>query len=253
MGGRADDGFAAVAGLDGVASTLAAARDAVDALLIDRGRRATTPAVTAEALLRGAAASAQLAGSASTLEEVRRGAGDAYARGALRLNTALLGLAPVLTRSPLEVFARMHTLAAAGLAPDAEIGRPRPDPTASLQLRRLAERLLAPTSAPAIAVAALAHAELAVTAPFSVASDLVARALERLVLSSRGVDPTSATVPEAGHRRLEPRYRAALAGYRTGSEAGLRSWLLYSCEAMTAGLVESPLAAGGAASASRYR
>jgi len=122
-----DDPFGAAAALDGVPSALAAARDGIDALLRDRGLRRTTPAVTAESLLRGAVASAQLEGSESTLDDVRRGAGDGYARAAVRLNTGLLALMPVLVRSPLEAFARMHTLAAVGLAPEADLGRPRTD------------------------------------------------------------------------------------------------------------------------------
>jgi len=238
-----DDLFGAAAALDGVPSALAAARDGIDALLRDRGLRRTTPAVTAESLLRGAVASAQLEGSESTLDDVRRGAGDGYARAAVRLNTGLLALVPVIARSPLEAFARMHTLAAAGLAPEADLGRPRPDAAAALVLRRLATRLLAPTTAPGIAVAALAHAELAVAAPFGVANDVVARALERLLLVVRGVDPASVTVPEAGHRQMGTRYRDALAAYRTGDAPGLRTWLVYSCAALSTGVAESPLRA----------
>ena len=242
MAEAGEDEWGVVAGLEGVPSALAAARDGVDALLRDRGWRATTPALTAQSLLRGAVASAQLAGSESDLAEVSAGAADPLARSALRLNTGLLALAPVLARSPLEALARMHTLAAVGLVPEAELGRPRADPRAAESLRALAGRLLRPSRAPAIAVAALAHAEIAAGEPFAAASDLVARGLERLLLMVRGIDPASVIVPEAGHRLGGVDYLDALAGYRRGGASGARAWLLYSCAALGRGVRASPLA-----------
>lgn len=227
--------------LEGVPSALAAARDGVDALLRDRGLRRTTPALTTESLLRGAVASAQLAGSTSTLDEVRAGAADDIAVAATRVYAGLLSLVPVVARSPLQALARLHTLAAAGTVPDDELGRPRPDAQAAGVLRRLSERLLAPTMAPAIAVAGLAHAEVLTTAPFGSANELVARALERLLLVSRGIDPTSLTVPEAGHLVLATGYRDALERYRVGDAAGLRGWLEHVAAAVTEGVSASPL------------
>jgi hypothetical protein len=241
----AADVFGSVAALEGVPSALAAARDGVDALLRDRGRARTTPADTAEALLRGAVASARLAGSQTTLDDARRGRGDAMTQAALRLNAGLLALAPVVSRSPLQAFARMHALAAAGLVPDADLGRPRPDLSASATLRRLAELLLRPTAAPGIAVAALAHAELVRSQPFGVANDLVARALERLLLVATGVDPASVTVPEGGHLRMGPEYAEALDIVTVDRAQGERRWLLYSCVALGRGLEDSPLGGAG--------
>ena len=119
-------------------------------------------------------------------------------------------------------MARLHGLAAAGAVRPSELGRPRADPAAAGMLRLLSGRLLAATTAPAIAVAALAHAEVLVWAPFGFADDLVARALERLLLVGRGVDPASVTVPEAGHLALRDGYRAALTAYRSGDESGQR-------------------------------
>ncbi len=238
---HADDFYGAVSALEGVPSALAAARDGVDVLLRDRGLRRTTPALTTESLLRGAAASAQLAGSRSTLEDVRAGDGDVVARSAVRLYAELLSLVPVVGRSPLEALARMHTLAAAGTVPREELGRPRPGPEAAAMLRQLGQRLTSPTTAPAIAVAGLAHAELATAAPFATSNDLLARALERLLLVSRGVDPASVTVPEAGHQLLGEGYRRALAGYASASAPGRRAWLLHVASAATGGAAASPL------------
>lgn len=235
------DDFAAVAALEGVPSALAAARDGIDVLLRDRGLRRTTPELTAESLLRGAAASAALDGSGSSLADLRSGDGDLVAAGAARLNAGLLALVPVLRRSPLQVFARLHTLAAGGAVEDAALGRPRAESGLDARLHRLARQLVAPTEAPAIAVAALAHAEIAALAPFKSANGLVARALERLILVERGVDPTSVTVPEGGHLALADGYRDALAAYRRGDLDGRRAWLFHAATAVTQGAELSPL------------
>ena len=221
---------------------MAATRDGIDALLRDRGLRRTAPDLTAESLLRGAHASAVLEGSASTLDVVRAEGGDPTARAAVRLSTEVLGLVPALGSSPLQAFARMHTLTAKGVAADEDLGRPR-DAEGAARLRDLARILAGPTAAPALVVAAVVHAELATAAPFVSHNGLVARAAERLVLVARGVDPTSLTVPEAGHLALRPEYESNLRGYRDGGSAGVHAWLLYAAEAYAAGAEASPLKA----------
>ncbi|MFY9915724.1 MAG: oxidoreductase [Nocardioidaceae bacterium] len=231
-------------GLEGVPSALVAARDAVDVLLRDRGLRRTTPELTAESLLRGAAASARLEGSASTLDDLRGGDGDPLALATARMNAALLALVPVVQRAPVQAIARLHTLAAAGLVDDGELGRPRPVDGAAARLHALSAVLLASTDVPAIAMAGIAHAELMTAAPFAMANGVVARGLERLLLVARGVDPTSMVVPEAGHLALEPVYRAALTAYAEGGEAGRRAWLLHVVQATATGVEASPLRSG---------
>lgn len=227
--------------LEGVPSALVAARDAVDARLRDRGLRRTTPELTTESLLRGAAASAELDGSSTDLDALRTGDGDAIAVAAARLNAQLLALVPVVSRSPLQALARLHAVAAAGLVPDDALGRPRVADGIASRLQALAAVLVAETSAPAIAVAGVAHAEMLDIAPFEGANGLVARALERLVLVARGVDPTSMVVPEAGHLWLAPRYRSALDAYAEGGPSGRQAWLLHVASAVTRGVEASPL------------
>jgi hypothetical protein len=220
---------------------MAATRDGIDVLLRDRGLRRSTPEMTAESLLRGAHASAVLEGSQTSLEEMRAGSGDPMAQAALRLSTELLGLVPVLTKAPLQAFARMHTLAGKSIAADEDLGRPR-DPAGAARLNALARLLVAPTEAPALVVAAVVHAELATVAPFVSHNGLVARAAERLVLVARGVDPKSLVVPEAGHLKLRREYESNLRGYRDGGAAGVHSWLLYAAEGYAAGAEASPVA-----------
>ncbi|HEX6516426.1 MAG TPA: oxidoreductase [Nocardioidaceae bacterium] len=234
------DPLASLAALEGVASAMAAARDGVDALLRDRGLRRTSPDLTAESLLRGAQASAELEGSSTGLEALRAGGGDEVALAAVRVSTELLRLAPTLTRAPLQALARIHTLAGKGSVPEEELGRPcRPE--AAERLNGLARLLVTRSSAPALVVAAVLHAELATVAPFASHNGIVARAAERLLLVARGVDPTSLVVPEAGHRALRPQYESNLRGYREGGPAGVHSWLLYAAEAFAAGAEASPL------------
>jgi hypothetical protein len=234
------DALRDLTGLEGVGSSMAAARDGIDALLRDRGLRRTAPDLTGESLLRGAHASAVLEGSTSSLAEVRAGAGDEAAAAAVRLSAELLAQVPVLSHSPLRVFARLHTLAGKGEVPDDELGRPRSREAAE-RLTGLGALLLAPTAAPALVAAAVTHAELRTVAPFASHNGIVARAAERLLLVARGVDPTSLTVPEAGHLTLRPQYESNLVGYAEGGPAGVHAWLLYAAEAYTSGAQASPL------------
>ncbi len=238
----ANDPLASLAGLDGVASAMAAARDGIDALLRDRGLRRTSPDLTGESLLRGAHASSVLAGGACTVDDVRAGrATDAAA--AVRVSTELLALVPVLGRSPLQALARLHTVAATGVVDRDALGRPR-DAEAAGRLAGLSALLVRPTTAPALVAAAVVHAELVAAAPFASHNGIVARAAERLVLVARGVDPTSLTVPEAGHLALRAAYESNLEGYARGGPSGVHAWLLYAAEAYTAGAQRSPLRPG---------
>ncbi len=228
------DPLAWLTSLEGVPSAFASTRDGIDVMLRDRGLRKTTPAQTAESLLRGAQASAVLEGSGSSLEDVRAGGGDEIAGAAVRVSTELLSLVPVMGRTPLQAFARLHSLTG-GPTP----GQPRSAEVAG-RLQSLSKALLA-TSSPGLIVAALVHAELASVAPFASHNGIVARAAERLVMVARGVDPASLVVPEAGHLALRPEYESNLRGYRDGGDRGLHSWLLYAAEAQTKGAEASPL------------
>ena len=200
-----------------------------------------SPGLTVESLLRGASASAQLEGSDTDLDQLRRGEGDRVASSAARLNAGLLALVPVVTRSPLQALARMHTLAAAGSVAEHQLGRPRVGDGPAQRLQALAAALRAPAGVPAVCLAAMAHAEVAAYQPFDGYNGLVARALERLVLVARGVDPASVLVPEAGHLTLLAGYQVALAGYAEGSAHGRRGWLLHCAQALTLAAELSPL------------
>jgi hypothetical protein len=229
------DALAGWHAVPGLPSTFASARDAVDALLRDRGLRRTGPETTALALARGAHASAQLEqdGDGGSLRA------DAEA-AALRLNGELLALVPVVGRSPAQALARMHALT--GLGDVDSLGRPRPDEGVAAGLQALGRGLLDSADEPALVVAALAHAEIAASMPFETANGLVARALERLLLVARGVDPASSLVPEAGHHQLRDDYATGLRAYASGGMAGAAAWLDYAARAAVTATAASPLA-----------
>ncbi len=226
--------------LEGVPSAFAAARDGIDVMLRDRGLRRTSPETTAESLLRGAHASAVLEGSASSLAELREGAGDDVAQASLRVSTELLALRAGAGPVAGPGAGPDPRAGAAGSLPDDRLGRPR-DAEAADRLQGVAGLILTSTSVPALMVAALVHADLVAAAPFASHNGIVARAAERLVLVARGVDEKSLVVPEAGHLALRAAYESNLRGYRDGGQAGVHAWLLYAAEAYAAGAEASPL------------
>lgn len=220
--------------VEGLPSAFASARDAVDVLLRDRGLRRTGPDAAADALARGAEAS-------SHLEPTAPGSGGDVAQAALRLNGELLALVPVVGRSPAQALARMHALTGLG-EPDV-LGRPRPDEGVAPALQAFGRDLIDATDAPGMVVGALAHAEIAALAPFATGNGLVARALERLLLVARGVDPACSLVPEAGYLAHRTAYAPALEAYATGGLSGAARWLSFAADAALAAISASPLAA----------
>jgi hypothetical protein len=211
----------------------------VDALLRDRGLRRVDAADTVESLLRGAAASAALEGSVSTIDDLRAGVADAAAEGAVRVSAELLSLLPTWRHSPVQALARLHALAAD--ADERTRGRPVSAGGAA-RLRDLAVLVRQQTAAPAMVLAAVVHAEVITAQAFSSRNGLVARAAERLVLVATGVDPASVTVPEAGHARSPQAYAQALAGYGSAVPAGVVAWVLHAADAYAYGVEQAPLA-----------
>lgn len=233
-----DDPLAPLLQLPGVGDGVARAREAVDALLGHRVLRRRSADVSAESVLRGAWAAAALAGHEVPLADVRSGAaaGDGTVQGALRAYGALGSLADVWGRAPRQALARLHTLAAADLVAEDELGRPRPG--AAQRLDTLAA-VLAATSVPAVIVAGVVTAEVLSLDAFAPVSAVVANAALRLVLVDRGLDPKSLVVVEAGERELAGEGAAALAAYRDGGADGVAAWLRHTADAVVAGAVES--------------
>jgi len=236
-----------------VTEAVATSRQAVDGLLGHRVLRRRSAEVSAESLLRGAWASAVLAGSPVTLAELRAGsaeeragsaeepagsAADPVLHGALRVSGALAGLAGTWPSAPRQVLARLHALAARGLAAEADLGRPRPDREVAHRLDVLAE-VLGRTAAPAVLIAAIVQAELLSLDAFPPTSGVVARAAGRLVLIDRGLDPKSLVVPEVGQLELRAEFEQALIGYAEGSPEAVAAWIELCAAAVALGARES--------------
>ncbi|MFC6153903.1 oxidoreductase [Nocardioides yefusunii] len=234
------DPLAWLMALEGVPSAFASTRDGIDALLRDRGLRKTHPEDTGQALVMGAHASAVLEGSTSTIDDVLAGRTDATAQDALRLSAQVLSLVPQMRTAPLQAIARLHAIAGATSLGQEDLGRPRNAEVAS-RLQTVAKMLTSDTTAPALVVAAMVHADIATAKPFASHNGIVARAAERLVMVSRGVDATSVLVPEAGHLALREQYESNLRAYASGTERGVHAWALYAAEAYAKGAELTPL------------
>ncbi|WP_234313762.1 oxidoreductase [Streptomyces sp. NBRC 109706] len=261
------DPLAALAELPGVPAAVAGVREAVDAIYGHRVMRRRSPEVSAEAALRGARASAALAGADWPLEEVRRrsdfgATDDARTVGAALRLTAEAGESLSIWRSsPLRVLARLHLVAAAEPAPRAtpdSVGRPRVAgeavaepalaelPTApeaeevAARLEALSRLVVAGSSAPALVLAAIVQGELLALRPFVTHNGLVARAAARVVLVGGGLDPKAVTPAELGHAEQgRDTYLDALGGYLAGTPAGVAGWIAHCARAVELGARES--------------
>jgi hypothetical protein len=225
------DPLADLAHVEGVPSAEAAAIDAVAAVLRDRRLRQITDEQLSQALLAGATANAELTGDRAR-----------WQIGALRLSAELAPLAALIRVAPAQALARAHALVARGVVPDGDLGRISSESQTAARMNSLGELLTRPTAAPAIVVGAIAHAEIAVVAPFGDASGLIARAAEHLVLISSGLDPYGVIVVEAGHAENSSTYSAGLRAYADGTVEGVRGWLLRCAAAVARGAELSPVA-----------
>ncbi|MET8505991.1 oxidoreductase [Streptomyces sp. NPDC015232] len=260
MSTHASDPLAALGSLPGVADSVDSVRKAVDRVYGHRVMRRRSNEITSEAALRGARASAALAGADWALEEVRRrtdfGA-DPEARtvgAALRLSAESGQLLSIWRQSPLRVLARLHLVAEG--EPRESTGRPRqagepvdeplveaplPDPAeVSGRLDGLADLIIAGGAAPALVTAAVVHGELLALRPFVSHNGLVARAAERIVLIGSGLDPKAICPAEVGHAELgRAAYLAAFEGYLSGTPEGMGAWIAHCGRAVELGVRES--------------
>ena len=254
------NGLTAIAGLPGVAEQVEAARAAVDEVIAHRALRRHGPEVALESSLRGARASAALEGVDVDLEYLRSGhlrldhPGRPVAQAALRVAQEIPLLESTWRRSPAQALARLHVVAAADLVDELgadAVGRPRTDDLQAsvvkgvrgVAAREVGPRLMAlnrvlltDRETPAVVVAAVAHAELATLQPFGSRDGLVARAAERLVLRTRGLDPRGLVVVEAGHLAIgRQKYQRLLAGFASASPEGLAAWVVHCAQAVRTG------------------
>ncbi|HJT96361.1 MAG TPA: oxidoreductase [Mycobacterium sp.] len=235
------DPLAPLAELPGVAAASGAAREALGRAHRHRTNLRGWPATAAEAALRAARASAVLDGGSLRLSA--DGDPDPVLAGALRVSEALEGgatsLVGVWQRAPLQAIARLHSLAAADLADDEHLGRPRADAGIGRRLELLADIVTGETLVPAPVLAGVVHGELLTLEPFGTADGVVARAVSRLVTIASGLDPHGLGVPEVYWMRHSDDYRAAARGFSSGTPDGLAAWLVLNCRGLHAGATEA--------------
>lgn len=235
------DPLAPLADLPGVAAAGEEAREALGRAHRHRANLRGWPRTAAEAALRAARASSVLDGGSLQLSE--DGAADPVLAGALRVSEAIEGgetsLVGVWQRAPLQAIARLHALAAADLADDDALGRPRADADVGHRLTLLAEIVTGGKTVPAPVLAAVVHGELLTLEPFGSADGVVARAASRLVTIASGLDPHGLGVPEVYWMRHSGDYRAAARGFSAGTPDGLAAWLVLSARALQGGAREA--------------
>jgi hypothetical protein len=243
------DPLAVLAADETVAAAVLAAREEIDALLWRRDVRGAAAEVAAASVDRGARDSAAIDGAdVVVVDDSPMGR---VLDAALRLTAAVPSQADVFGRAPLQALAHLHALTAHGFAPEADLGRPRrseaaddplnlgptvPASQAADRLALLSHTLTTPTAAPALVVAAVAHAEIAVVRPFAWGSGLLSRATTRLVLAGRGVDPSLFSIPEHGMLELgRPAYVRALRAYASGTRDGVSEFIVWQATAFALG------------------
>ena len=210
-----------------------AARSAVDLAMRHPALRRKGGPVAAEVGLRDAVASAALEGREYELEAVRAGAvTDPIVQGSLRVTASLDGLASQWSKAPRQVLAKLHVLAARDVVDADDLGRPSQDAAASGRIDLLSSLVTSGSTAPAMALAAVVHAELLTLAPFAGPSGLVARAAARLTLIGGGLDPRGLLAVDVGHFERAPEYQGAASAYATGTTDGVRSWLKHYAAAI---------------------
>ena len=237
------DPLAPLLRLADVAPALDEARSRVDAALRHRALRRQGGRVAAEVSLRAAVASAALEGHGYATEDVRAGTvTDPVVQGALRVAEGLGGLIDLWPRAPRQVLARLHVLAARGVVPADDLGRPL---AGADRIHSLSALVAGNETTPPLLLAAIVHAELLTVRPFAGPAGVVARAAARLTLISRGFDPRGLVAAEVGHHAREPEYVGASGAYATGTPDGLRSWLRHYAAAVAAGADELTLIGDG--------
>jgi hypothetical protein len=152
---------------------------------------------------------------------------------------ALGGLLSTWQRAPLQALARLHVLAAAGLAPAPQLGRPDPSPDVTARLGGLAQLVAGGSRVATPVLVAVVHGELLTLAPFAHVNGVIARAAARLTMVSGGLDPKGLVVPEVAHLRYEREYRASAAGFAGGGPEVVGAWIVHCCLALAAGAKEA--------------
>ncbi len=204
-----------------VAAVVEKARAAVAALRMHPANRGGWARTAAAASVRAARASAALDGAPLMLDSTAEAVTDPVLAGSLRVAANLGSLVGVWSRSPLQVLARLHSLAAADISSEPELGRPRP--AAAPHLPAFAA-MVTTAHLPGPLQVAMVHGSLLSLRPFAAANGVVARAAARLTMISTGFDPGGLSVPETAQLRAGQQYLSAAAHAGSGDAEAVLRW-----------------------------
>lgn len=234
--------------LDGVAEAAAEAADALAAVHRHKVNLRKWSVTGAEAVLRGARASAWLAGADPAIPADGI-VSDPLLAAALRvadpLSPEAIGeTARTWRRAPLQVLARFAVLAGDDSGGDRDAGRPVGDGrlSAAMKERRLhllGELVAGGSAVPPAVLSGVVHGELLALRPFAADNGIVARAASRLATVAGGVDPRGLGVPESRWSKRRRAYAEAARGFAGGSPEGVRAFLLLHLEGLAAGAAEA--------------
>ena len=155
-------------------------------------------------------------------------------------------------KTPLQTWARLHSFIDAGenrgrprttneVIDPLHIGQPLDHTLIETRLNLLVD-MLTSSKIPALLLAAIAHAEIAVIAPFNVGSQMIARATTKLILQSKNVDQLKLVMPEYGFYKLgRTKYAKGLIAYQTGTLSGMTEWIDVHSKAVEIGAMSSEL------------
>ena len=246
------DPIANLASIPELAAAFTSARATLDPLLLDRRLRKHGADLAAIALRMNAHASATLEGAEVPFEEFGMAQNSPVARVADGVLEAYGTLRGHVGQPVRQVWAALASVAGREYLDEAARGRPRKasepllDPLhlgldiepedVAVRLAMLAELLHHPTAAPALAVAAIAQAELASLQPFGAGNGVVARGFSHIVLAARGADPDFFAMTDVGLQSLgRSAYVRALQAYNSGEQEGIVGWCLHYAAAFERG------------------
>ena len=222
-------------------------RTSITALRRHPANRTGWPRTSAVASMRAARASAALDDAPLALDAGADVVTDPILAGSLRAAAAIGSMASIWVRSPLQVLARLHTLAAADLASPDALGRPRSDGVGlGPALTELAGVAIS-SPWPVPVQVAMVHGRLLTLQPFDHANGVVARASARLTMVAGGLDPAGLGVPEVALLRHRTSYEQATALLAGGNPDAVTRWVLEVCGWLVAGAREGLSIADAAA------
>lgn len=250
---RTSDPLEPLAHLPGVEEAVAKANDYIARVHRHPANLRGWDVTGAEAVLRGARASAQLDGGTPWLPENGQ-VDDPILAGSLRAAELLApdGITETQTtwrRAPLQIIARINSVASPQMSDEAfrqkaaqsseflVPGRPKRATDSRLQL--LGRLITGGTKVNSVVLSAVIHGELLTLQPFADANGVTARACSRLATISGGLDPRGLGVPEVWWNRRREEYQAKAQGFAEGSPEGVAEWICFHAEGLAEGSLEA--------------